>query len=591
MKKRFLLQNLISFLMPAVVPLVIFSLVVSAIAFRYTSQEVDRSNQVSLQQSQLSLERMFNTAGRIGADITSGSSLPIIMKNLLQNKTVAYENYNNYKLIQSYLQMQISSEPTVASIYVYVNNPHKQFFVSNGSLYALSTFYDTAWFDTYLANQSRVDGYYERRIAPSGFAPGSQSEYLTLYCNMYYPGGNTSEGVIVVNLRQDMVRKNLDSFSGHASSAFLITDSDGAIVCSDSNAAKAMHMDQLPEVNDLEELSGSNMLSCAFSSVFPWRYCLITPYAYAYRMPLMVVQIMLAFLAGSLLLAFALAYVSSRHLSRSISRIMEILDQAKSDPADPVPPSAPRNSYEYIIQNLLEMFVKQNYLKVQLSEKHYRLQVMELLALQSQINPHFLYNTLQTIYLKALSFTGKPNQVNDMLEHLMIILRYSLSSPTNMAALTEDLRCTRSYVYLERQQYGQQLVVRWHTDNVSQDAQVPKLLIQPLVENCVRHGMRGDGSVLEIDIMVKEIEGDLLIQITDNGRGLPQKDSEQVCRNLHMALSGQTQDVDTQHIGLLNTAKRLYLNYQGSCEMRFSSVEAKGTCVTIRIPSQTRDAA
>ena len=148
MKKRFLLQNLISFLMPAVVPLVIFSLVVSAIAFRYTSQEVDRSNQVSLQQSQLSLERMFNTAGRIGADITSGSSLPIIMKNLLQNKTVAYENYNNYKLIQSYLQMQISSEPTVASIYVYVNNPHKQFFVSNGSLYALSTFYDTAWFDT-----------------------------------------------------------------------------------------------------------------------------------------------------------------------------------------------------------------------------------------------------------------------------------------------------------------------------------------------------------------------------------------------------------------------------------------------------------
>lgn len=79
----------------------------------------------------------------------------------------------------------------------------------------------------------------------------------------------TSEGVIVVNLRQDMVRKNLDSFSGHASSAFLITDSDGAIVCSDSNAAKAMHMDQLPEVIDLEELSGSNMLSCAFSSVFP----------------------------------------------------------------------------------------------------------------------------------------------------------------------------------------------------------------------------------------------------------------------------------------------------------------------------------
>lgn len=587
MKKRFLFQNLFSFLVPAFIPLLIFSMVVSVVAFRYTRQEVDRSNSIALTQSQLSLEQMFNTAGRIGVDITSSSSLPITMKNLLQSKTVAYENYNNYKIIQSYLQMQMGSDPTISSVYVYINNPHGQFFVSNGSLYSLASFYDSGWFDTYRVNQHKIDSYYEVRTTQSGFAPGSQSQYLTLYYNLYYPGRTIAEGVIVVNLRLDAVQKTLDNLSGRSQSTFVITESDGSILCAGSNAARVLQLNALPQALNLQELPRSCMLSSLSSSVFPWQYCLITPYSYAYRMPRTVVLIMLAFLAGSLLLALLLSFISSRRLRRSLNRIMEILDQAKSDHPDPMPPNAPHNSYDYIIQNLLEMFMKQNYLKVQLSEKHYRLQVMELLALQSQINPHFLYNTLQTIYLKALSFTGKPNEVNFMLEHLLVILRYSLSSPTNTASLNEDLRCVRSYVYLEQQQYGQQLQVHWHIDEISEDVEIPKLLIQPLVENCIRHGMRGDGSPLEVTIRIEEESSQVLIEVADNGRGVSADDCSQVRRKLRMALSGEATEVDTEHIGLFNTAKRLHLNYPDRCDMDFSSVADQGTRVMISLPKST----
>ena len=584
MKRRFLLQHLFSFLMPAFIPLLIFSLVVSVIAFQYTRQEVDRTSSVALEQSQTSLEHLFQSAGRIGADISSSSALPLIMKNLLQHKTVAYENYNNYMIIQSYLQMQIGLEPTIASVYVYINNPHEQFFVSNGSLYSTASFYDVGWFDTYRACQNRLDSYYELRTVQSGFSQGTQSTYITLYYNLYYPGRVVSDGVIVVNLRVDAVQKILNTLSGRPQSAFIITEHDGSVLCASGNAAAVLHADAMPAALDLLELARGYMLSSASSSVFPWRYCLITPYAYAYRMPRAVVCIMLAFLAGSLLLAFILAYISSSRLSRSLSRIMEILEQSKTDHPAPVPPNAPRNSYDYIIQNLWEMFMKQNYLKVQLSEKHYRLQVMELLALQSQINPHFLYNTLQTIYLQALSFTGKPNQVNDMLEHLMVILRYSLSCPTNMSSLAEDLRCVRSYVYLEQRQYGPQLCVHWNIDDGLETIAIPKLIIQPLVENSIRHGMRGEETPLQIDVTLQKTDDGLRIVVTDNGRGVSEEQCKKVCGKLHMALSGQAQDVDTEHIGLYNTAKRLYLKYPNRCHMSFSSVESKGTEVVIVIP-------
>ena len=96
-------------------------------------------------------------------------------------------------------------------------------------------------------------------------------------------------------------------------------------------------------------------------------------------------------------------------------------------------PSRVRDEYGYIQQNILKTFLEQSYLKMQLSEKRYRLQSMELLALQSQINPHFLYNTLDTLNWISIRLNGHPNQISTLLESLSSILRYSLGHPNETA--------------------------------------------------------------------------------------------------------------------------------------------------------------
>ncbi|WP_229522471.1 histidine kinase [Paenibacillus monticola] len=102
---------------------------------------------------------------------------------------------------------------------------------------------------------------------------------------------------------------------------------------------------------------------------------------------------------------------------------------------------------------MITHFIEHRYIRTQLLEKKYRLQVMELLALQSQINPHFLYNTLHSIYWESVALTGKPNKVSEMVEDISDILSYSFSNPTETVTWAAEISNTLSYVNIQKTRY------------------------------------------------------------------------------------------------------------------------------------------
>jgi signal transduction histidine kinase len=194
-----------------------------------------------------------------------------------------------------------------------------------------------------------------------------------------------------------------------------------------------------------------------------------------------------------------------------------------------------------------------------------RLVEAQLQALQRQLHPHFLFNTLNTV--SGLIRTD-PDAADTMLDRLGDLLRMTLhKSGVQEVSLKEELEVLGKYLDIERTRFGNRLTIEMHVQPETLDAQVPSLVLQPLVENAIRHGIAPNARPGWIAVYVQRDNGDLVLQVLDNGDGLP---PERL-----IALNGG--------VGLENTRARLTHLHRDRFEFTFSNLE-RGFCVTIRIP-------
>jgi two-component system, LytTR family, sensor kinase len=200
-----------------------------------------------------------------------------------------------------------------------------------------------------------------------------------------------------------------------------------------------------------------------------------------------------------------------------------------------------------------------------------RLVEAQLQALQRQLHPHFLFNTLNTI--SGLMRTNI-DAADQMIDHLGDLLRMTLhSSGTQEVALKRELDVLQKYLEIEQARFGDRLRVTLRIDPDTLDAQVPNLLLQPLVENAVRHGIAPHVRPGRIAIHSARDGGQLTIDIVDSGAGLPP--------DRLMALN--------RGVGLDNTRARLQHLYPSAYRFAFSNLD-DGFCVTVTIPFRVVDA-
>lgn len=194
-----------------------------------------------------------------------------------------------------------------------------------------------------------------------------------------------------------------------------------------------------------------------------------------------------------------------------------------------------------------------------------RLVEAQLQALQRQLHPHFLFNTLNTI--SGLMRTDV-NAADRMMDRLAELLRATLhASDVQEVTLRDELDLLQKYVDIEETRFGSRLTVHMHVDPDTLDARVPVLLLQPLVENAVRHGIVPHARPGVIDVNAGRVGDRLCLTIRDSGRGVPGD-------RLALLNSG---------VGLSNTRARLRHLYRADHEFSFANVEG-GFCVTVAIP-------
>ncbi len=208
----------------------------------------------------------------------------------------------------------------------------------------------------------------------------------------------------------------------------------------------------------------------------------------------------------------------------------------------------------------------------------HRLKDAELLALQTQINPHFLYNTLAAGWQLALSEGNE--KTAEFLEKLAAFIRYSLKPSTRFVLVSEEIECVRQYIWLLRLRFGERFEFYLDIQDEALGYETPALVLQPLVENAIVHGLKDVEEGGKVIISAK-LEGETIrFSVSDSGCGMS---SEYITLALAAARPDDTRPQNG--IGLHNVVRRVALATGGLGRVEIESKLGHGTCVTILLPT------
>lgn len=206
-------------------------------------------------------------------------------------------------------------------------------------------------------------------------------------------------------------------------------------------------------------------------------------------------------------------------------------------------------------------------------EKEKRLRmVSQIRALQARINPHFLFNALNTIRYMVRK---DPNEGYDLLLKLSFILRETLERKTNFVTVREEIDLIKAYLSIEKVRFGDRLETHFEVDDAVRDENIPTLILQPIVENAIKHGFSPDRKKLSIDVKVYKRLNMLYMIVSDDGRGISADKLKEI-------LSFD----DSHSIGLKNVHERLKNLYGDNFYFKITSKVHKGTKVAIGISTE-----
>lgn len=203
----------------------------------------------------------------------------------------------------------------------------------------------------------------------------------------------------------------------------------------------------------------------------------------------------------------------------------------------------------------------------------------ELNSLQAQINPHFLYNTLESINWEAMMFTNGPNKVSEMVTALSDLLRLSINKGKEIVMFEDEINHVKNYLFIQKERYMDKFEVEWEIDPHLYAYKTLKLILQPLVENAIYHGLEMKEGIGLIVIKGEIFDDFVQLEIADNGLGMPPEQLEAVRRALKDYKSSQIDG-----IGIHNVHDRIQLYYGEQYGISLYSEVNVGTRIVICLP-------
>lgn len=384
-----------------------------------------------------------------------------------------------------------------------------------------------------------------------------------------YDGRNRT-AVLCITLDYNKIFKPLKNIISEESGT-MVLDQNQNIVYRDENIQDNDLADLRESDKILEQIRKEYVAVNSTSQNTGWKFYL---YKTKKSVEKSVYQILLAeipLIAGCVLIIFILGMAFSRLFTRKIEMLTENMDQVNHGSREVTVTSDAEDEVGVLIRSFRRMMGEIDRLISEVYENKIALKEFELKALTAQINPHFLYNSLSIINWMAIKSGQK--EISKVTLDLSTFYRTALSKGEDMVTVENCIRNIEAYLSIQLVMHDNDFTVEWKIDSQVKAEKVPKLILQPVVENALEHGLdvkeEGD-KILQLSFL--DAGDAVLLRVEDNGMGMEQSVAESLVT------------YQAEGYGLKNVNDRICLLYGEEYKIRITSSVGKGTVVEMRIP-------
>ena len=538
----------------------VFSMIMLVVSKRMdtlTEQEVQTVSENSLKQTAQRMDTVMNEVIQISVQLSLDDD---IMNFLLADMEDSSVNHEETLVARTKLKQYADIFSYVDSIYVY--SSRSRYLVTEEWGGNIGEFDDLTWYSNF---NERI--YEPARMISRPKA--NKYPYLITYIQpvrlsqMHFLGG------IIVNV--DVERLGEFAVAETDETIMIVDRRNHILFTTNENYKKEKWKETDADVNKM-------LLQEVESETHDWKYVSLVPrekYQH-YRREL---KRFVVYMMGLISLCSTIAAVAiSIYSYQPVGSIVNLL----KDPQAYQP--SKKNGFrkdetQTIIQNIAYNFYSNNKMQKELQDYLAMTNQAQLTALQAQISPHFLYNTLENIRWKVIELCRGDNEASQMILKLSELLRISLDDADQIISIEQEVRNTRLYVDILQLRYESKLEVRWNIPEGVQKCAIVKVSLQPLIENAVYHGIKPKREKGIIQVHAEKDSEKLKVTIQDDGIGM---DPEE-CRILNEDLRNNFQ-FKKGHIGVRNVNQRLKLLLGDQAQMKVISEKGKGTCVQMELP-------
>lgn len=554
-----------------VIPFIVLSIMFYSNTLKNIREEITLENSYIFDNSVNIIDRTLMEVDTLTSSLASNESTQLY--------TINNVSTDSFKTISRLAKTLPIIYRYIDSIYIY-SEPTDTVIMDNNSI-PLSDLSDTDWINAYRAVTS-----------PKGtIIPRSKNnvypQLITIIKPIYV--ADEKKGAIIMNINAQSIYNSMLYQQYKDGRLFFLVNADNKIIISselsyfntypDDIGLNTLTIESNPK-NSVYEINDKNyVVLSGDSTISDYKYISAYPLElYEHKLSTMKLQI-IGILLLLMIIIFILAYVASVRSYSPLNEIISFLDNSQP-PADSIE-EEDKNELMYIINSIQTHINDKTKMAEILEERMKLLRKSQYDMLQTQINPHFLYNTLETINWMAYNMSNSENPVSKSLINLASFFRNTLTSGY-FVSIENEIKYTKEYVNILALRYGDLFDIEWDIDESILSYTIIKICLQPIIENAVYHGIKQKNDKGLIKIKGLCDDNNIILIVSDDGVGI-EKDA---LDELNKTLSETSFTNEKSHIGLSNVNQRIKIIFGDSYGIHVESTVGVGTDVYVTIPKK-----
>lgn len=500
-----------------------------------------------------------------------------------------YESQQDRARISILLNNIFSEKSDIRGYFIYNYDHRMQYINSAQSINFDSPFLKKVWFDfknSKYALQIKFYGAHKPDYYDNYRSKSDLNNVITIAANIkdaYDPSNPNLYGVAVFDYNINKLKNIFESIQTQLDIQSFVVDDGKQVIYQSDPALLLTESDMESLFQDTSgywtrTVNGTNMLiAYSTSSVTGWKTVSMLPFTQFNKKLSVIRDTTLVLLTIMIVITIVLASIITIRTTQPILKLVAFMKEVGTGKLDIRIDR--QTEYEEImvlnrgVNNMLDKMKEliADSIKQQLLQKE-----AEYSALQAKMNPHFLYNTLQSI--SSLSILGRNQDIELVTHSLREMLHYSLYQMNEMVQIKDEIRSVENYLRIQNIRYDGRLQSVIQADDGVLEYPINKFILQPIFENSIYHGLESKEGIWMINLFIQNETDHIRIVVKDNGIGITEQRLSIINQELYSAASS------TSRIGLMSIANRLALRFSSQSKLKIESEWGQGTTITLIIP-------